>query len=256
MGHQTRIWCFQSIPFNMRRLALPRIKKIYINELLWAALIIANFSLTLVAFRIWGKLGLFVFAILSIMLANIQALKQVDLFGLHGSMGDISYIGVYLISDILSENYSKETAKKIIWLGMFSVLAVTIIMYLSLKLIPSEYDQAQNALSNIFAIFPRFVAASLCAFFVSQSYDVIAYQLWRKKFPAYHYIWLRNGMSTMVSQLIDNAIFTLIAFLGKFPFNYVVEIFITSCILRTIISIVDTPFIYWSVAIKKKVVEA
>ena len=218
-------------------------------------LIIANFGLTLLAFRLWGKLGLFVFAVLSIMLANIQALKQVELFGLNGSMGDISYIGVYLISDILSENYGKETARKIIWLGMFSVLAVTIIMYLSLQLIPSEYDQAQNALNSIFAIFPRLVIASLCAFFVSQSYDVIAYQFWRKKFPAYRYIWLRNGMSTLVSQLMDNAIFTIIAFMGRFPLKYVVEIFITSCILRTIISIIDTPFIYWSVAIKKKVRE-
>ena len=218
-------------------------------------LIIANFGLTLLAFRLWGKLGLFVFAVLSIMLANIQALKQVLLFGLNGSMGDISYIGVYLISDILSENYGKETAKKLIWLGMFSVLVVTIIMYLSLKLIPSEYDQAQNALTNIFSIFPRLLFASLCAFFVSQSYDVFAYQFWRKKFPAYRYIWLRNGMSTMISQLMDNAIFTVIAFIGRFPLNYVIQIFITSCILRTIISIVDTPFIYWSVAIKKKVRE-
>lgn len=215
----------------------------------------ANFGLTLLAFRLWGKLGLFVFAILSIMLANIQALKQVQLFGLNGSMGDISYIGVYLISDILSENYGKDTAKKIVWLGMFSVLTVTIIMYLSLKLIPSEYDQAQEALSNIFAIFPRLLLASLCAFFVSQSYDIFAYQFWRKKFPAYRYIWLRNGMSTMISQLMDNAIFTIIAFIGQFPFHYVVQIFMTSCVLRTIISIVDTPFIYWSVAIKKKVHE-
>ncbi len=218
-------------------------------------LIIANFGLTLLAFRLWGKMGLFVFAILSIILANIQALKQVELFGLNGSMGDISYIGVYLISDILSENYGKATAKKIVWLGMFSVLAVTIIMYLSLQLIPSEYDQAQNALNNIFSIFPRLVIASLCAFFVSQSYDVIAYQFWRKKFPAYRYIWLRNGMSTLISQLMDNAIFTIIAFVGRFPLHYVMEIFVTSCILRTIISIVDTPFIYWSVAIKKKVHE-
>ena len=230
-------------------------KKIYTNELLWLILIIANFGLTLLAFRLWGKLGLFVFAILSIMLANIQALKQVELFGLNGSMGDISYIGVYLISDILSENYGKDTAKKIIWLGMFSVLAVTIIMYLSLQLIPSEYDQAQSALNNIFAIFPRLVIASLCAFFVSQSYDVFAYQFWRKRFPAHRYLWLRNGMSTLISQLMDNAIFTIIAFIGRFPFNYVVQIFITSCILRTIISVVDTPFIYWSVAIKKKVHE-
>lgn len=229
--------------------------KIYTNELLWAALIIANFSLILLAFRLWGKLGLFVFAILSIMLANIQALKQVELFGLNGSMGDISYIGVYLISDILSENYGKDTAKKIVWLGMFSVLAVTILMYTSLQLIPSQYDQAQNALNNIFDIFPRLLFASLCAFFVSQSYDIFSYQFWRKKFPTYRYLWLRNGMSMMISQLMDNAIFTIIAFTGRFPFGYVVQIFITSCVLRTIISIIDTPFIYWSVAIKNKVRE-
>ncbi len=225
------------------------------NELLWLLLILINFSLTLLAFRLWGKLGLFVFAILSIMLANIQALKQVQLFGLDGSMGDISYIGVYLISDILSENYGKQTARKIIWLGLFSVAAVSIIMYCSLLFIPSEYDQAQNALSNIFAIFPRFLLASLCAYFISQSYDIVAYQFWRRKFPDYRHIWLRNGMSTMISQLMDNAIFTLIAFLGVFPLKHVLQIFITSCILRTFISIADTPFIYWSVAIKHKVKE-
>lgn len=189
------------------------------------------------------------------MLANIQVLKQVELFGLNGSMGDISYIGVYLISDILSENYGKETAKKIVWLGMFSVLAVAIIMHLSLQFIPSEYDQAQTALNDIFAFFPRLVLASLCAFFISQSYDIIAYQFWRKKFPAYRYIWLRNGMSTMISQLMDNAIFTVIAFAGIFSAHHMLQIFITSCILRTAISIIDTPFIYWSVAIKKKVIE-
>jgi uncharacterized integral membrane protein (TIGR00697 family) len=218
-------------------------------------LIITNFCLTLLAFRFWGKMGLFVFAVLSIILANIQALKQVELFGLNGSMGDISYIGVYLISDILSENYGKEIAKKIVWLGMFSVATITIIMYFSLAFIPSEYDTAQSALSNIFSIFPRLLFASLCAFFVSQSYDIVAYQFWRKKFPAYRYIWLRNSMSTMISQLMDNAIFTAIAFLGRFPLHYVIQIFITSCVLRTIISIADTPFVYWSVAIKKKVRE-
>lgn len=228
---------------------------IFINEILWASLIVVNFGLTLLAFRIWGKLGLFVFAILSIILANIQVLKQVQLFGLDGSMGDISYIGVYLISDILSENYGKETARKIIWLGMFSIVSVAMIMFLSLQFIPSQYDQVQQSLSNIFTIFPRLVAASLCAFFISQSYDIIAYQFWRKKFPAYRYIWLRNGMSTMISQLMDNAIFTLIAFVGTFSFHYMLQIFITSCILRTVISIVDTPFVYWSVAIKRKVVE-
>lgn len=230
-------------------------RKIYYNEILWLILILANFSLTLVAFRFWGKLGLFVFAILSVILANIQALKQVQIFGMNGSMGDISYIGVYLISDILSENYGKEMARKIIFLGMFSVLATTIIMYLSLQLVPSSYDQAQSSLNNIFGFFPRLVLASICAFAISQSYDILAYQFWRRKFPGFANIWIRNGMSTLVSQLIDNALFTIIAFSGVFSMSYMLQIFITSCVLRTIISLLDTPFVYWSVAIKKKVVE-
>jgi hypothetical protein len=62
-------------------------------------------------------------------------------------------------------------------------------------------------------------------------------------------------MSTLVSQLIDNAIFTIIAFSGVFPMSYMLQIFITSCVLRTIISVLDTPFVYWSVAIKNKVIE-
>lgn len=182
-------------------------------------------------------------------------MKQVQLFGMDGSMGDISYIGVYLISDILSENYGKEMARKIIFLGMFSVFATTVIMYLSLQLIPSSYDQAQSALNNIFGFFPRLVLASICAFAVSQSYDILAYQFWRRKFPGFANIWIRNGMSTLVSQLIDNALFTIIAFSGVFSVKYMLQIFITSCVLRTIISLLDTPFVYWSVVIKKKVVE-
>lgn len=222
------------------------------NELLWFSLIAINFSLVLLAFRLWGKLGLFIMAVISIILANIQALKQVQLFGLSSSMGDINYIGIYLISDILSENYGKEQARRLIAIGMFSILATTVIMYLSLQLIPNEYDQVQNSLHNIFAVFPRLVLASLCAFLVSQSYDVVAYQFWRNKFPAYKFIWIRNNLSTLVSQLLDNMIFTLIAFIGIFELSYLWQIFLTSCLLRSIIAILDTPFVYLSVRIKSK----
>lgn len=188
-------------------------------------------------------------------MANIQALKQISLFGLSGSMGDISYIGIYLISDILSENYGRKTAKKIIYLGMFSMIATTIIMYFSLKVVPSSVDNVQGALDTIFGFFPRLVFASLTAFFISQSLDVFTYQFWRNKFPETKYIWIRNNFSTLFSQLIDNAIFTIIAFYGIFSYTYMLQIFITSCILRSIISVLDTPFIYWSVKIMPKVRE-
>lgn len=227
----------------------------YKNEIIWFVLIAANFSLTLFMFRLWGKLGLFVFAALSTVFANIQALKQVDLFGLHTSMGDISYMGVYLISDILSENYGKDVARNIVGIGMFSLMSATLVMYLSLRFIPNHYDFMQPPLETVFAFFPRLMLASMLAFLVSQSYDIAAYQFWRKKFPAYRYIWIRNGLSTVASQLLDNAIFTLVAFGGVFPLHYLIKIFITSCLLRTVISILDTPCVYWSVKMKPYVRE-
>lgn len=227
----------------------------YHNELLWFLSIGITFSFTLLAFRLWGKTGLFVFAVVSTILANIQALKQVDLFGMHASMGDINYIGVYLISDILSENYGKNTARKIVSLGVLSTLIATILMYLCLQLIPNNVDQAQGSLNMIFGFLPRLVLASIVAFTVSQSYDIVAYQFWRRLFPAYRHIWIRNNLSTLISQFLDNSIFTLVAFSGVFAFQYVIEIFITSCVLRTIISVLDTPFVYWSVKIKPKAVE-
>ena len=225
------------------------------NELLWLTLIIVNFTVTLIAFRYFGKVGLFIFAVISILLANIQALKQIDIFGLHGSMGDISYMGVYLISDILSENYGKDEARKLIGIGLFSTISATIIMYISLQLIPNNFDTAQQSLEQISGIFPRFVLASICAFLVSQSYDIVAYQFWRNKFPEFKYIWIRNGVSTTISQIIDNLIFSFIAFIGVFEIKYIIEIFITSFILRTIITVIDTPFVYFSVFIKRKLKE-
>ena len=227
----------------------------YQNEMLWLALIIINFSLILVAFRLWGKLGLFAFAVLSTIIANIQVLKQVNLFGLPTAMGDISYIGIYLISDILSENYDKTMARKIVGLGIFAILTTTILMYLSIKMIPNSYDQAQTSLSHIFEFFPRIIVASITAFTISQSYDITAYQFWRRLYPDYKYIWLRNGFSTVVSQTLDIAIFNIIAFYGIFPLSYIFKIFVTAFILRTIISIIDTPFVYWSVKLKPKVQE-
>ncbi|MCD8524252.1 MAG: queuosine precursor transporter [Gammaproteobacteria bacterium] len=126
---------------------------------------ITNFGLTLLAFRLWGKVGLFVFAIISIILTNIQALKQVELFGLNGSMSDISYVSVYLISDILSENYGKETAKKIVGLGMFSMMVVSIIMYISLLFIPNAYDETQQALSVYFFCISSLINRERMCFF-------------------------------------------------------------------------------------------
>lgn len=225
---------------------------LYSNETIWFLSMLVNFLLILLAYKLWGKVGLFIFIPISTILANIQVIKQVDLFGFHGTMGDILYCGIFLISDILSENYGKKMAKNTIYIGFFSLVSTTIIMWMSLKIVPNEIDTSQESLEFIFGFLPRIVLASLVSFLISQTYDVWAYQFWKSKFPGFKHIWIRNNFSTLASQLIDGTLFTLIAFTGIFPYSYMLKIFITSYILKTIVSIFDTPFVYIAALLKNK----
>ncbi|OEU83360.1 MAG: hypothetical protein BA873_00895 [Desulfobulbaceae bacterium C00003063] len=58
------------------------------------------------------------------------------------------------------------------------------------------------------------------------------------------FLWLRNNASTIVSQLLDSILFTFIAFWGLLPTNEFFEILITTYLLKLIVAVVDTPFLY------------
>ena len=79
-----------------------------------------------------------------------------------------------------------------------------------------------------------------------------AYDFWKHRFPETKFIWLRNNASTMVSQLIDTTIFTLIAFGGVYPQEVLIEIGITTYFFKWIVAALDTPFIYLAVTMKKR----
>jgi uncharacterized PurR-regulated membrane protein YhhQ (DUF165 family) len=44
--------------------------------------------------------------------------------------------------------------------------------------------------------------------------------------------------------------FTLIAFYGIFTWDIILQIYVTSLMLKVIVSFVDTPFLYWARNIK------
>ncbi len=48
----------------------------------------------------------------------------------------------------------------------------------------------------------------------------------------------------MISQLIDSVLFTSIAFWGLLPKSEFVQILVTTYVLKLIVAVVDTPFLY------------
>ncbi len=217
------------------------------NELLWFLFAIVNFSLFLFAYRFFGKTGIFVWIGVATVLANIQVTKSINLFGFEATMGNIMYGTIFLATDALNEVYSNKAAKKAVWMGFFILIAATIIMQIALAFEPNQYDLGQDSLQTIFGFFPRLVLASLTAFLVSQFCDVYFFQKIRAKLPSDKHLWIRNNGSTMLSQLIDTAIFVPIAFLGVLPTEVLfgwTGIFVSTYVIKVIVAALDTPFLY------------
>ncbi len=222
------------------------------NELLWFAMLFVNFLLILALYRFAGKTGLFVWVPIATIVANIQVVKMVSLFGMDATLGNIVYASSFLVTDILSENYGKDYAKKAVFFGFFSVLSFTLLMNLALLFTPAADDFASDSMKTIFTLMPRIAVASFVAYLASQFHDIYAYQFWKKRFPETKYLWLRNNLSTMVSQAIDTLVFVLIAFWGLFPNNVFLEIGLTTYGLKWIVALMDTPFIYIAKILKDK----
>ena len=225
-----------------------------INELLLIGSLIISFFLVLLVYRLFGKIGLYVWIAIAVILANIQVMKTVEIFGLVTALGNVVYSSIFLVTDILNENYSKKEAQKAVWIGFFVLLSVTIIMQLTIQFIPHETDELSPAISEIFSFFPRIAFASIVAYIISQSHDVWFFAKLKKRDKGKR-LWLRNNLSTIISQTIDNLIFTAIVFVGEKPFEIIVSIFVTSLLLKLIVATCDTPFIYWSRKIKKTIKE-
>lgn len=222
------------------------------NEILWLLYIIVNYSFVLLAYKKWGKLGLMMFVPLSIVVANIQVNKLMVLFGVTTTMGNIAYGGIFLIQDILSENYGKKYAKTVIFIGFVTMIFMTAVMNIAISITPALDDMAQGALVSLFVPLYRLTIASLVAYGVSTYLDANLYQGIRKIWPSFKNIWIRNNFSTIFSQIADNIIFTIIAFYGVYDWQVLISIMFSTYFLKIIISVADTPFVYIAALWKKQ----
>ena len=214
------------------------------NEVLGLGFAILNMIFVLIMFKFFGRTGLFVWVGFATVLANIQVVKLIEIFGLTATLGNAVYGSIFLVTDIINEKYGKKEAKKAVWLGFSSLIMMTIIMQVVLLFEAAPDDITQQSLTTIFGLIPRIALGSMIAYIISQYTDVLIFSFLRKLFPSDGAFWIRNNGSTMLSQLLDTLIFTSIAFMGVYPADIWISIFISTYVLKFLVSIVGTPFGY------------
>ncbi|QAY66281.1 queuosine precursor transporter [Paenibacillus protaetiae] len=216
---------------------------------LWfgALFMLVHFSLFLLGYRLFGRVGVYAWIGMATVLANIQVVKTIDIYGIVLTLGNTMYGTIYLASDLLNEKYGKKEAKKAVWFGFFTLIASTVIMQMALRFNPQADELAlanNDAMHQLFGLMPRIALGSLCAYFISQFLDVRIYSLLKKTFPKPGQLWIRNNGSTVVSQLVDTFVFTTIAFAYFYDWQTWLSVFITTYLIKFLVSICSTPFLY------------
>lgn len=220
-----------------------------INELLLIGSVIFIFGATLLAYKFFGKTGLYCVSAIATVLANIEVAILINAFGMEQTLGNVLFASTFLVTDILSECEGKKEANKAVWLGVFSSLFFLLLSQSWQIFVPSENDFIHDSIKTVFSNTPRMIIASLVVYAISQLFDVWLYHKWwaftEKKFgDKRKFLWLRNNGSTLISQILNTALFTLFAFWGTYDAKTIVSIFLSSYVIYVVTSLLDTPCVY------------
>lgn len=212
------------------------------NIVLGIISIIATFSIVVCMEKMFKKEGLYVWISIATITANILVCKSIDILGLTASLGNVMFASIFLATDILSEKYDVKDSRKAVMLAIVSQIIFILATTLAVSYIPSETDLSHESMKTLFSINARVSISSIVMFGASNMLDIYLFEKLKKKFPKQ--LWLRNNVSTIISNCLENYFFVFFAFVGIYDYSTILSIATTTSILEIIIAICDTPFMY------------
>ncbi len=219
------------------------------NEILLILNLIVIYGAVLIFYRLFGKAGIFAWTVFATITANIEVLLLVDAFGFEQTLGNIMFASTFVVTDILSENHGKKEANKAVGVGIAVSLMLIIITKFWLSFTPSANDFAYKGFEIVFSNTPRVLFAGFAVYAVAQAFDVWLYhRIWeltnRKSGDRKGFLWLRNNLATLISQLINAVLFNVLAFGGTYETATLLSIIASTYIIYIVAALLDTPVVY------------
>ena len=214
------------------------------NILLGIVSLLLTFSLLIIVEKFFKKEGLFVWVSIATIIANILVCKSIGIFNITTNLGNILFASSFLATDIMSEKYGAKESRKAIILGVVSQVIFVIMTQIGLLYTPAPEDLAQESMKGLFSINLRVSIASIVMYFVSNMADIYIFEKIKEKVPGK--LWLRNNVSTMICNSIENYLFSFLAFAGLMDITTILSIATLASVLEIVIAACDTPFLYLS----------
>lgn len=106
------------------------------NFELLIAYTLTNFVMMLLSYKYFGKKGISIFIVISVIAANIQVNKGIeyDILGFHfvATMGNVMFSGIFMANDLINEKHGKAEAQKMVLTSIFFGIGFMLLMFLRL----------------------------------------------------------------------------------------------------------------------------
>ena len=191
----------------------------------------------------------FALFVASMVMVNTLGTKITTILGVRVSVGIFFVPVLFLTTDIIGEVFGRKEASRFVNMATIMLVLLFVMMSVCIAIKPNESWDMQEQYATVFGSSMRMTIASLISFVVAQQLDVFMFSLWGKITKGKH-LWIRNNMSTIVSQLIDTTIFEFIAFwhlTPKFTTSYIFSLILPYWLFKVVFALLDTPFCYLGV---------
>jgi uncharacterized integral membrane protein (TIGR00697 family) len=157
----------------------------------------------------------------------------------------------YIFGNVFTEVYGYGASRRAIWIAFCSNILMTLVgvSVVSFPAAPSWPNQ--KAFEAVFYVVPRFVVASLVAFWAGEftnSYTLAKMKLWTEG----RWLWTRTVGSTITGQLVDTITVIFIAFVGRAAWSDIVNLMISGYVFKVVYEVLATPATYWVVNTLKR----
>jgi queuosine precursor transporter len=186
-----------------------------------------------------------------LLVSNLVAQKVCRLGPLTVSGAELLFPITYIFGDIFTEVYGYKESRRAIWIGFMAsaLLSAAGALAVALPADPSWHNQ--QAFETVFGLIPRFVAASLIAYWVGEFAN--AFTLARLKvLTEGKWLWTRTVGSTIVGQFFDTVLVMVISFVGMVSPSTLVRLIVSSYLVKVVYEILATPLTYAGVGWLKR----
>ncbi len=171
-------------------------------------------------------------------IAGVLGNKQVALGPLAVEAGIFAFLLLVVVASAVAELHGRQVANRLVQIGFIPLIAslllslIVLALPASSKMEPARLEAFQLMMTGT----PRIWIGGLLAYGISQTLNVTIFDALRR--GEGRLVWLRAGVASVLSQIVDTLIFVFVAFYGVFP---IAGLLAGQMLAKVVLSIVLVP---------------